>query len=102
MLFGVFYQSRVDFREYWSLPCRLPLRQEGETMVGTARFELATSRTPSVRATRLRYVPTGELTTMRRGTAGGALPSVFFPFTPAPPFAKPPQKPQAHPPNPPR
>ena len=26
-------------------------------MVGTARFELATSRTPSVRATRLRYVP---------------------------------------------
>ena len=28
-------------------------------MVGTARFELATSRTPSVRATRLRYVPTG-------------------------------------------
>ena len=29
-------------------------------MVGTARFELATSRTPSVRATRLRYVPTGE------------------------------------------
>src|SRR5260370_10627683 len=31
-------------------------------MVGTARFELATSRTPSVRATRLRYVPTGKLT----------------------------------------
>ena len=29
-----------------------------EKMVGTARFELATSRTPSVRATRLRYVPT--------------------------------------------
>src|SRR6266566_1631574 len=29
-------------------------------LVGTARFELATSRTPSVRATRLRYVPTGE------------------------------------------
>ena len=26
-------------------------------MVGTARFELTTSRTPSVRATRLRYVP---------------------------------------------
>ncbi len=26
-------------------------------MVGTARFELATSRTPSVRATRLRHVP---------------------------------------------
>src|SRR5260370_487399 len=33
-----------------------------EEMVGTARFELATSRTPSVRATRLRYVPTGKLT----------------------------------------
>jgi hypothetical protein len=31
---------------------------EEEFMVGTARFELATSRTPSVRATRLRYVPT--------------------------------------------
>jgi hypothetical protein len=31
-------------------------------MVGTARFELATSRTPSVRATRLRYVPTGAVT----------------------------------------
>ena len=29
-------------------------------MVGTARFELATSRTPSVRATRLRYVPTAS------------------------------------------
>ena len=26
-------------------------------MVGTTRFELATSRTPSERATRLRYVP---------------------------------------------
>ncbi len=25
--------------------------------IGTARFELATSRTPSERATRLRYVP---------------------------------------------
>ena len=28
-----------------------------DEMVGTARFELATSRTPSVRATRLRHVP---------------------------------------------
>src|SRR5258708_12571324 len=37
-----------------------------EEMVGTARFELATSRTPSVRATRLRYVPTGTLTAMRQ------------------------------------
>src|SRR5215471_19779709 len=35
-------------------------------MVGTARFELATSRTPSVRATRLRYVPTSNLTTTRQ------------------------------------
>src|SRR5207245_3839429 len=31
-------------------------------MVGTTGFEPATSRTPSVRATRLRYVPTGKLT----------------------------------------
>src|ERR1700733_14327937 len=29
-------------------------------MVGTTGFEPATSRTPSVRATRLRHVPTGE------------------------------------------
>jgi hypothetical protein len=29
-----------------------------EKMVGTTGFEPATSRTPSVRATRLRYVPT--------------------------------------------
>src|ERR1700746_2529358 len=36
----------------------LPASQKSG-MVGTARFELATSRTPSVRATRLRYVPTG-------------------------------------------
>src|SRR6266403_585927 len=33
-----------------------------EEMVGTTGFEPATSRTPSVRATRLRYVPTGKLT----------------------------------------
>ena len=31
-------------------------------MVGTTGFEPATSRTPSVRATRLRYVPTGAVT----------------------------------------
>src|SRR6266567_8929635 len=37
-----------------------------QEMVGTTGFEPATSRTPSVRATRLRYVPTGKLTTMRR------------------------------------
>src|ERR1700674_1246329 len=35
-------------------------------MVGTTGFEPATSRTPSVRATRLRYVPTGKLTTIRQ------------------------------------
>ena len=34
-------------------------------MVGTARFELATSRTPSVRATRLRYVPTVSVALLR-------------------------------------
>ena len=34
-------------------------------MVGTARFELATSRTPSVRATRLRYVPTASVASLR-------------------------------------
>src|SRR5277367_834630 len=34
-------------------------------MVGTARFELATSRTPSVRATRLRYVPTASAPRLR-------------------------------------
>jgi hypothetical protein len=33
---------------------------EKEKMVGTTGFEPATSRTPSVRATRLRYVPTGH------------------------------------------
>ena len=30
---------------------------EGPELVGTPRFELGTSRTPSVRATRLRHVP---------------------------------------------
>lgn len=30
-------------------------------ILGTARFELATSRTPSERATRLRYVPSIDL-----------------------------------------
>ena len=36
-------------------------------MVGTTGFEPATSRTPSVRATRLRYVPTeGQLTPLGR------------------------------------
>ncbi len=34
-----------------------------EKMVGTTGFEPATSRTPSVRATRLRYVPTGRVAT---------------------------------------
>src|ERR1700722_9555018 len=36
------------------------LCQSEEKMVGTTGFEPATSRTPSVRATRLRYVPTGR------------------------------------------
>src|SRR5467141_4461890 len=38
-----------------------------EEMVGTTGFEPATSRTPSVRATRLRYVPTGKLTATGQG-----------------------------------
>ena len=33
-------------------------KEPEEKMVGTTGFEPATSRTPSVRATRLRYVPT--------------------------------------------
>src|SRR5260370_12818100 len=50
---------------------RLAYGLEGmQKMVGTARFELATSRTPSVRATRLRYVPTRELTTTRQESRG--------------------------------
>src|SRR5438874_2166246 len=44
-----------------------------EEMVGTTGFEPATSRTPSVRATRLRYVPTGTLTTMRREKPEGRI-----------------------------
>jgi hypothetical protein len=36
-------------------------------MVGTTGFEPATSRTPSVRATRLRYVPTGVKHLLLRG-----------------------------------
>ena len=35
-------------------------------MVGAPGFEPGTSRTPSVRATRLRYAPTGKLTAIRR------------------------------------
>ena len=38
-----------------------------QKMVGTTGFEPATSRTPSVRATRLRYVPTGKLTATGQG-----------------------------------
>src|SRR2546421_899896 len=41
-----------------------------EKMVGTTGFEPATSRTPSVRATRLRYVPTGKLTATGRISEG--------------------------------
>src|SRR5437016_7500753 len=39
-------------------------------MVGTTGFEPATSRTPSVRATRLRYVPTDKLTATGRKSEG--------------------------------
>src|SRR6266481_1158219 len=38
-----------------------------EEMVRTTGFEPATSRTPSVRATSLRYVPTGKLTETGQG-----------------------------------
>src|SRR5439155_1210726 len=41
-----------------------------EEMVGTTGFEPATSRTPSVRATRLRYVPTDKLTATGRKSEG--------------------------------
>ena len=37
-----------------------------EKMVGAPGFEPGTSRTPSVRATRLRYAPTGTLITVWR------------------------------------
>src|SRR5216684_6322504 len=39
-------------------------------MVGAPGFEPGTSRTPSVRATRLRYAPTGTLITVRRKKRG--------------------------------
>src|SRR3989442_4540824 len=57
-----------------------------EEMVGTTGFEPATSRTPSVRATRLRYVPTGTLTTMRREKPEGRI--AVAPASPrlSPPF----------------
>src|SRR5215469_15893551 len=55
------------FRAFFGACCKyLGRERAGMKMVGTARFELATSRTPSVRATRLRYVPTGDLTTTRQ------------------------------------
>ncbi len=57
--------SMLFFLEIFRVRGLPPVVSE-EEMVGTARFELATSRTPSVRATRLRYVPTGELTTSRQ------------------------------------
>jgi hypothetical protein len=50
--------SRINFSSISRLirsGNRTNVPQKG--MVGTARFELATSRTPSVRATRLRHVP---------------------------------------------
>ena len=39
-------------------------------MVGTTRFELATSPTPRVRSTRLSHVPTMVCTSARQPTAG--------------------------------
>src|ERR1700730_17750460 len=65
-------------------------------MVGTTRFELATSPTPRVRSTRLSHVPTIVCTSPRRATAGyiavlsvhdrtplrPAFPSGFAPHTP--------------------
>src|SRR6185437_4432048 len=39
-------------------------------MVGTTRFELATSPTPRVRSTRLSHVPTMVCTSPRRAAAG--------------------------------
>ena len=44
-------------------------------MVGTTRFELATSRTPSERATRLRYVPKSSI--FRLGSEVGFVKPVF-------------------------
>ena len=38
-----------------------PTMIESPKLVGTPRFELGTSRTPSVRATRLRHVPSASL-----------------------------------------
>src|SRR5713226_6298848 len=40
--------------------CGLSFRYSSTKMVGTTGFEPATSRTPSVRATRLRHVPTAN------------------------------------------
>ena len=49
-------------------------------MVGTTGFEPATSRTPSVRATRLRYVPTdGGILQPAPRRAGIPLPSLEIP-----------------------
>jgi hypothetical protein len=48
-------------------------------MVGTTGFEPATSRTPSVRATRLRHVPTSSnqrITGVREGSRWRAIPRV--------------------------
>src|SRR5580698_1944535 len=53
---------------YYSLESRIVSKVQDKVktgtcekkMVGTTGFEPATSRTPSVRATRLRYVPTGH------------------------------------------
>src|SRR6266478_3002861 len=55
------FKATTDVSTFLPVRFSLHLVMAGE-MVGTTGFEPATSRTPSVRATRLRYVPTGKLT----------------------------------------
>src|SRR4029077_14811669 len=57
-------------------------------MVGAPGFEPGTSRTPSVRATRLRYAPTGTLITMRRNNLGVRTATVAATSRLSPPFNK--------------
>src|SRR6266853_6252772 len=55
-------------------------------MVGTTGFEPATSRTPSVRATRLRYVPTGKLTATGQKKSEGRIGEGISTSKISPPF----------------
>src|SRR5438552_13942589 len=57
-----------------------------EEMVGTTGFEPATSRTPSVRATRLRYVPTGKLTATGQRKSEGRIGEAISTSKVSPPF----------------